>query len=549
MFSADDFFKRCLGCDRKEPDHYEEIPMKTVNGKSIWVRNQVRVQCDKAGTLQYLDGVMLDITDRKLATDAMRDSEAKFRAMVMAIPDQLFRISSSGMLVDFAPTDQVYYPELKFDMIGKSLGEFFPREVLKKFSNAIDLCKSTQELQTFEYNISVNSQVYFYESRIVPAGDGVFLILQRDITQRKKAEEEIKMLAQAILNANDSISITDLDNNFLFVNPAFLEIYGYTYDEIIGKNTSILKPPDSGKELDKQILDDTFKSGWQGELINVKKDGSIFPISLSTSAVVDDDGKPIAMVGIANDITERKLTEQELIRAKERAEESDRLKTAFLSNMSHEIRSPMNAVLGFIQLLRSDEQLSETGKQYIDLIQNSGNQLLSLIEDIIDISKIQSNQLRISKSQFDLNQCMEELYMVFSAQLKSKEDAKTMLFHPELANPSPFIIYSDLVRIRQILTNLLSNAIKFTPSGSVKFGYTLVIDDDFPHIQFYVKDSGIGISAETQALIFERFRQADDSYSRLYGGSGLGLAISKGLVELLGGNIWVESQIGEGAAF
>lgn len=548
-FSIDDFFKRSLYYNSKELDHYDEIPMKMVNGKNIWVRNQVRVQFDKAGTLQYLDGVMLDITDRKLATDAMRESEAKFRAMVVAIPDQLFRISSSGMLVDFAPTDQVYYPELKFDMIGKSLGEFFPREVFQKFTNAIDLCKSTQVLQTFEYNISANSQIYFYESRIFPAGDDIFLILQRDITQRKKAEEEIKMLAQAILNANDSISITDLDNNFIFVNPAFMEIYGYSYDEIIGKNTSILKPPDSGKELDKQILDDTFKSGWQGELINVKKDGSIFPISLSTSAVVDDDGKPIAMVGIANDITERKLTEQELIRAKERAEESDRLKTAFLSNMSHEIRSPMNAVLGFIQLLRSDEQLSETGKQYIDLIQNSGNQLLSLIEDIIDISKIQSNQLRISKSSFNLNQYMEELYMVFSAQLKSREAAKTMLFHPELANSSPFIIYSDPVRIRQILTNLLSNAIKFTPSGSVKFGYTLVIDDDFPHIQFYVKDSGIGISSENQALIFERFRQADDSYSRLYGGSGLGLAISKGLVELLGGNIWVESQMGEGSEF
>jgi len=209
----------------------------------------------------------------------------------------------------------------------------------------------------------------------------------------------------------------------------------------------------------------------------------------------------------------------------------------------------MNAVLGFTQLIKSDEQLSETGMQYIELIQNSGKQLLSLLEDIIDISKIQSNQLRIDKNAFDLNELMDELYLIFSNQLKLKDECKTLLFKPEKTCVSPFVIYSDPVRIKQILSNLLSNAIKFTPSGSINFGYSIFSDDDASKIQFYVRDTGIGISIENQLLIFERFRQADNSYTRLYGGSGLGLAISRGLVELLGGDIWVESKPGEGSEF
>ena len=548
-FSNDNSFKSRLYGESEEFNSSEEILLQRADGVNIWVRNQTRLHFADSGAVTYLDGVMFDISDRKLAIDSLQENEAKFRAMVMAIPDQLFRITGNGKLVDFAPTDQLYYPKLTFDMIGKSLGDFVSNEVFLEFVNATDQCKSSNSLQTFEYRIDADSKTFFYESRIIAAGNETFLVLQRDITQRKKAEADLKMLAQAIMNANDSITIADLNNNIIFVNPAFSNIYGYSHDEIIGKNTAILKPLDVEDGLDRQIMAETMKSGWQGELINVKKDGSVFPISLSTSSVYDDSGKPIAMVGISNDITDRKRIEQELIRAKEKAEESDKLKTAFLSNMSHEIRSPMNAVLGFIQLLKDEELLSESGQKYIELIQNSGNQLLSLIEDIIDISKIQANQLRILNSPFDLNQCMEELYSVFSSQLKYKSEVKTMLFQPELANPSPFNIYSDPLRIKQILSNLLSNALKFTPSGSIKFGYTLIIDDYSPMIKFFVKDSGIGISPENQMLIFERFRQADDSYTRLYGGSGLGLAISKGLVELLGGHIWLESQPNEGSEF
>jgi PAS domain S-box-containing protein len=491
--------------------------------------------------------MLTDISDRKQAIDELVESEAKFKAMLLAIPDQLFRISSKGILIDFAPSEKLFFPQITNEHLGKNISSIFPENIYKKYAEAIEYINKTGKLQRFEYSYKYQKETFYYEARTIPASNDIFLVLLRDITQQKKFEEEIRVLAQTIMNANDSISITDLDGKFIYTNPAFTKIYGYSQTEILGKTAEILKPAGSQK-IGNEIHEQTLKGGWQGEVLNVKKDGTVFPIFLSTSPIYNEFNEVIATVGIANDITERKLIEQELIRAKEQAEESDRLKTAFLSNMSHEIRSPMNAVLGFIQLLKAEEELTENGKQYIELIENSGNQLLSLIEDIIDISKIQSNQIKIAKTYFELNELFNELYAIYSNILRSKEDQKTILLKPEVTQDSPFTIYSDPIRIRQILTNLLSNAIKFTPSGKISFGYSIVVDE-VPYIQFYVKDTGIGISPEKQALIFERFRQADDSYTRLYGGSGLGLAISKGLVDLLGGNIWVESTEGEGSTF
>jgi len=526
-----------------------EVEMLRADGSTIWVQNILQPNVTENPDATYFDGMLTDVTDRKVAIDELTESEAKFRAMLLAIPDHLFRLNREGILIDFAPTDTAFYPEITNLHLGKSIAEIFPSSIYEKYSEALSYASITGKLQRFEYSFKQENSIFYYEARIVPAGEKIFLVLLRDITQQKKFEEEIRILAQTIMNANDSISITDLDGNFIYVNPAFTKVYGYSQTEILGKNINLIRPIGFDSDLSKEIHSATQKGGWKGEILNVRKDGTIFPIFLSTSPVYNEFNEPIASVGIANDITERKLIEQELIRAKEQAEESDRLKTAFLSNMSHEIRSPMNAVLGFIQLLKAEESITETGKQYIELIENSGNQLLALIEDIIDISKIQSNQIRINKTSFDFNELLRELYTIYSNQLIRKADQKTLLFKPEMPQESPFTIYSDPVRVRQILNNLLSNAIKFTPAGHIRFGYTLMIDEDMPYIQCYVQDTGIGISPEKQALIFERFRQADDTYTRIYGGSGLGLAISKGLVDLLGGHIWVESTEGQGSTF
>ncbi len=526
-----------------------EYQLLRKDGKAIWVRDDWNTHLNAEGKLDYFYGVIENINEQKVANEALIESESNLRAMLNAIPDLLFKFNNQGVYLDIKSSNQNDLIDSKDELVGKSIYDFFPLDFCNRIVFYINKCLATGQLQTLEYTLILNGELNFFEARIVPAGTKEVLTLARNITDRKKSEEKITMLAQTIMNVMECISITDLNNNFIYVNPAFLKTYGFTEDEIIGKPVSIIRHHSVTKVLSDEIFNKTLDSGWAGELMNVRKDGSEFPISLSTAIIRGEKGEAIGFVGVATDITDRKKAEAELLASKLKAEESDRLKTAFLANMSHEIRSPMNAILGFVRLLKEEESLGENGKQYVDLITNSGITLMGVIEDIIDISKIHANQLKLSPREFDLNNLLSELFILFSSQLKIKEIVKTRIHPPILSNPSPFIINSDDLRIKQILTNLISNAIKFTPEGFVKFGYTVVIDDLNPRIQFFVEDTGIGLTPEMHQMIFERFRQADDSYSRMYGGSGLGLAISKGLVDLLGGSIWVESEIKKGSTF
>ncbi len=246
------------------------------------------------------------------------------------------------------------------------------------------------------------------------------------------------------------------------------------------------------------------------------------------------------------DITQRKITEQELLIAKEKAEESDRLKSSFLANMSHEIRTPMNGIVGFASLLEDDSIGAPERQQYIEIINNNTTQLLTLISDIIDVSKMDSMQLQLKLSPVFLNSLLYDLYILFNEDKKRKEKAHLRIDLEVPPGTNSLKINTDEVRMNQILSNLLGNALKFTQQGRILFGYSI---ENSRNLLFFVKDTGIGISKTAQSFIFERFRQADETDTKFFGGSGLGLAISKGLVELLGGTIWVESEISEGTTF
>ena len=233
-------------------------------------------------------------------------------------------------------------------------------------------------------------------------------------------------------------------------------------------------------------------------------------------------------------------------KAAAKAKDADRLKTAFLANMSHEIRTPLNSIIGFTQLL-ADDNLSDDQKQYIDIINTSGKNLLVIINDIIDISKIEAGQLKVVKTDCNINQIFTDLLQYFLSDRKNHQDKDIQISLRLTLSDKDSTIYTDDVRLKQILINLISNAIKFTHHGFVEFGYFL--DEEKKKMVFFVKDSGIGMDPEKQNIIFKRFRQADGTISRRYGGTGLGLSISKGLVAILGGNIWVESRLGEGSTF
>jgi CheY-like chemotaxis protein/nitrogen-specific signal transduction histidine kinase len=264
----------------------------------------------------------------------------------------------------------------------------------------------------------------------------------------------------------------------------------------------------------------------------------------SISPIRNDRNETTHFIAIKDDITDRKKWEQELQEAKVKAEESDRLKSAFLANMSHEIRTPMNAILGFSELLKQDVIPESDRKEYINLISTKGNDLMNIISDLIDISRIEAGDMKLAHISIHVNQLVDEVFEQTKKEKKFRGKDLVQVRRSPSENPEP-IIQSDRNRLKQVFVNILSNAFKFTSEGFVEIGYRS--RENF--VDFYVRDTGIGIDQDKLEIIFERFRQADDSHTRKFGGTGLGLAISRQIVELLGGKIWVESNPGQGSTF
>jgi PAS domain S-box-containing protein len=395
------------------------------------------------------------------------------------------------------------------------------------------------------------------DSRLIPLFSGVIVALilvviyltqfHTRFSKKSKKLLETEQKYQTLFNsANDGILLIE-KYRFVDCNYKALEIFGTSKDELIGATPDQYSPeyqPDGSNSYDKSIdiIDKSIAGEKQYfEWKHIRKDGEEFHAEVSVNKVNIASREMI--LAIVRDITPHKLLEEKLIKAKNKAEESDRLKSAFLANTSHEIRTPMNAIMGFSRLLQSENLESAKRIDYTNNIIEKGEQLLQIINDIIDVSKIEANQLNINKSRFSLNSLMDEIYNEYFED--NKENQKVVFFLEKEAKNSNFICM-DQNRLKQILHNLLSNAFKYTDEGKIEFGYKL---QDKDTILFFVKDSGIGIDKEKQPFIFDSFRKSDTSSTRLYGGTGLGLSISKALVELMGGEIWVESNLNKGAAF
>jgi PAS domain S-box-containing protein len=369
----------------------------------------------------------------------------------------------------------------------------------------------------------------------------------QDITERKKAEILLKETEQTYTGlfhtVGEAIYIHKADGIFIDVNSGAIDMYGYSREELIGMSPENVSAPGKN-DLDelKRILSGVFETGKskQFEFWGKRKNGEIFP-----KDVVANKGRYFGqdvIISTARDITLRKNYENELKLAKEKAEESDRLKTAFLHNISHEIRTPMNAIVGFTALLDEPDLDADTRKHFISIINQSTNQLLSIISDIVDIANIESGQVKIAISDVNINEVILNLY----EQYKLTADQQKILLHYETDLPDKkAVIHTDKTKLIQIISNLLNNALKFTKQGTIQFGYRLIKTE----IEFYVRDTGIGVSPEKQKMIFDRFYQIESDSARQYGGAGLGLAISKAYVDILGGRIWLESKPGMGSDF
>jgi two-component system, sensor histidine kinase and response regulator len=361
----------------------------------------------------------------------------------------------------------------------------------------------------------------------------------QDISERKQIEKEVTMLAHAMRSINEFIVVLDLAGNIIFVNDAVLKKYGYRREELIGNHLTVLHSKHAAPELVTDIIHRARFSGFDGELISKRKDGSEFPIYLSASEIQDESGKSVALVGVSQDITERKRTIEELKKAKEAAESASRAKSEFLANMSHEIRTPMNGIIGMTELAL-DTDLSGEQREYLKLVKLSADSLLGVINDILDFSKIEAGKLELDLDEFNLQDAIDDVMKALGVRAEQKGLELAYYLRPGV----PEVIIGDLGRFRQILVNLVGNAIKFTDRGEVIVRVELEeqIGDEIV-LHFGIRDTGIGVPAEKQKMIFESFTQADGSTTRKYGGTGLGLAISSQLVSLMDGQIWVESPV------
>lgn len=364
---------------------------------------------------------------------------------------------------------------------------------------------------------------------------------KKSIEEIKESEEKYRSISE---NSYNLISLLDKHGNFTYCNNSYKEILGYSPEDLIGKKCFEIIHPDEKDEIIK-IFNEGVEHQINSSVLQIKilcSNGEYKLLNHRASIISKKNEEIDKILLIAQDITQQKKAEMELIIAKERAEESDRLKTSFLQNMSHEIRTPLNGILGFAELLNEENISKEEIKKYSGIIRTNGNRLLGLINNIIDVSKIESGTINVHKSVFSINKLLNDVTNQFILIVEEKEIELKIL---NTFEKNDIFIESDLLKLHQILTNLINNAIKFTLRGKVEVGFEIIHDE----IIFTVKDTGLGIKDDHREKIFERFYQADMSMSRGFEGAGLGLSICQGLVKVLQGRMWFESELNKGTEF
>jgi len=522
---------------------------------------------------------LLDITKRKKAEERLKEREEHFKAL-------FYQNSSVLMLVD-PKTGKIHdvnnkavefygYSRKQLQSMKVQNINMLPDEEVK--AEMKQAAQQNRNYFIFSHQLANGEirDVEIYTGPITIQGKPLLYSTIHDITREAQNRTRLQKGEQIARIGHWEIN---LNSRKVYSSQGARKIYGIEKENLDVDEVQKIPMKDYRKKLD-QALEDLVRNGQAYDLefkIKRPSDGQIRDIH----SIAEYNPRRNIVFGIIQDVTERKETEKELKRkneelqaaeeelrasneelryinehlekqkhelekAKEKAEESDRLKSAFLANMSHEIRTPMNGIMGFAQLLKQKDLNAQKRKEFLSIIHGRTRHLLQIINDIVDISKIEANQLDIHPEDFDLNELLDNLY---KEQLKELEDLKKshiQFYLSKEMKQTNFYIKADSNRLRQILDNLLSNAIKFTEEGYIEFGYQLKNQEG---ITFFVRDTGIGIPPGKQKEIFERFRQVDESTSRRYEGTGLGLTISKNLVEMMGGNIWMEPRKEKGSIF
>ena len=553
------------------------------DGKKRWLQIVKAPVKNKGGRPNGILISVRDITKNREAEQALRDSKERYSALANATFEAVF-VSENGICID---TNQMAtemfgyeYEEIigihGTEVIAPEFREMVNQHIISAYEEPYEAIALRKDGSTFYCNIRGKMTQY--------KGKNVRITVVRNIDEEVQAKKDLmdsEMKFRTLYNTSrDAIMMLTPEEGFIAGNKATLELFGcQNENEFIAQQPATLSPelqpnglPSSIESI--RMMRKAMKNGSHFfEWKHKKMDGTEFYATVLLTRMTLQKKK--ILQATVRDITDKKRDQEELmdhrnsledlvkqrtkeleeiniqlIEAKNKAEKSDKLKSAFLCNMSHEIRTPMNAIIGFSELLKEDDNDEHVKQEYLDIIINKGNLLLNIINDIIDISKVEANEIELNKTPCDVDVLLDDLYRSYNI---SKDISKKTGIELRIVKPNkPFnqvVVYSDPFRLKQVISNLIDNALKFTNEGYVEVGYCIDGKGKNMKLKFYVKDTGIGIPEDKLDIIYNRFHQLDGSSTRKFGGTGLGLTISKKLVELLGGKIGAESQLGVGSKF
>ncbi len=570
-------YNYCMECTQKGQEHSFEYRFRKKDGTYVWLLDEVKVDLE-GGKPVRMWGSMREITERK-NLELLQKAQYKIANNILVADDLELLVETVreelSILIDTSFFSVTFYNEKKnvltapFNKGKKGEIAEYPIEdspagiVVKEGRSLLLGSEDIEELirkERINFDRPLPKKWLGVPLRCGGGVEGVIIVQSFDnpdaydrssmkflesvanqlsvYLERKRSREKVLKLSRVVEQSPVSIIITDTDSKIEYVNPRFVDQTGYSGGEVIGMDASILKSGYHGESFYREIYD-TILSGkdWHGEILSKRKDGELYWERAVISQLFNEKGEITNFVAIMEDITEKKRLVNELVRAKEKAEESNKLKSAFLANMSHEIRTPMNSIVGFSALLKDRELSDEKKDEFIDIIKSNSDYLLGLIEGIIDISRVESGNVEIKWEKIDAR----ELFRDLKERMQPLKPGLELRYN---AGDTPLFI-SDRVKLNQVLSNLISNAIKFTSEGYVE--YSLRKEKDT--LLFSVEDTGTGIKEKDREKIFRRFVQGETSIWMSRQGTGLGLPLAKAYIEKLGGKMWVESNWGKGSTF
>ncbi len=522
---------------------------------------------DQDGRVIGASKIARDISDRvameaarQQAEAALQDSESTKHAIIQAIPDLLIHMKVDGTYLGFiCNTEFNVLPSAQFHP-NMHITEILPPDIATAQLQAAQIAIASGTVQVLEQSLMVNGIPCYEEVRIAPLRADEVLVMIRDMSDRRQAELQLhsseQRLQLALEASRDGLWDWDIATGHVYMSPRWVEMLGYPVGELsehVDTWAHLIHPDDTGwvmQRLEAHLANPSV--GYNFEYRMKTKQGNWLWIANYGKVVdYDPDGKPCRMIGLHRDISEQKQKEAALQAAREASEAANQAKSIFLANMSHELRTPLNVILGFAQVMRNDPALTPSQGKDLDTIRRSGDHLLSLINDVLDLSKIEAGKLVIDNTPFDLWGMLHTLDTMMAERAKSKGISLEVAIAPDV----PQFILADEQKIRQVLLNLLSNAVKFTHQGGVILRVCQLADDRLDGgnpqrftLEFTVIDTGVGIDPAEQEAIFDPFVQADSGRKTMTG-TGLGLTISRKLLELMHGSITIQSVVNQGSTF